>query len=384
MQLWRRPFALSLALTFSSVGCAGYCPVRWPRSDLWSPSVDTTPVIEWPSTALTDYPKHLEQEHVTLVVEFIDPQLTKGLFHADLLRHGIQPVVVIIHNESEQPYGFRKADVDAHYLPAARVAHWAMVHPARTTVRFMKWLTFLIPGVVVESIVEPTSTLDFPGLEEAACRPAIPNNRYIHADFLHHEIADAEVGPHSSLAGLMFIRPPILGSIIPVSLVNTQTRQPLIFEVPTPPAVYVDGREYAQSFDLVWDAALKTATAIRSWRLMAVDKASGVITVKNGFTFLRWGTAAQIILTIEKGDPSTRATAFRCGSFLGMAPRRAPRVLPVVLHQHTRVNVQSTLRRATSVGSGEHSATIDRLLKELDSLFPQEAPPVPHPPRTMQ
>ncbi len=352
MSRWGLPLALLLAL--SSVGCGGYWPIRRPRSDLWSPTTITRPPIELPNRTLEDYPGRLEKNGVSVAVELIDPSRTQGLFHADLVRDGVQPLMVVIHNGSDQAYVFSKANVDRHYLPAEQVARLAYVHPIETIAHHIRWLAFLVPGVVFETVIEPASTLDFPGMEEAARRPAIPDNRSTKADFLNHQIADAEVLPGHSLAGVLFIRPPKLGSLIPVTLVNAQTRQPLVFEIPTPPPLYTVVRKYTHPSQRVWDAAVKAAARLPSWRVVSNSPTSGVITVRKGMPFLMWSNAARITIAVQKINPG-----------------------------RTQVTLASTIPWADSRGYGEHSPTIDKFFEALDRQLPRRNVRAPRPHRRL-
>ena len=338
MKGWGRLVSLGLALALSSLSCGGYRPIRWPRSDLWTPSPVEAFTIQLPDADLMRDAGRVQKDNVSVAVALLDPQRTKETFHADLVRHGVQPLMVVIHNGSDQPYVFHKADVGSRAIPAGKAARRAYVHPTVIAARFVKWLFFLIPGLVFESIVEPASTLDFPGIEEAARRPSVPPHRAIRDEFARHEIADTEIGPGRDHTGVMFVRPPKLGSVIPVTLVNARTQQPLVFEMPTPPPVYTALHEYGYPYEEVWDGAVDVARHIVSWKVLSNDKAAGVIAVRKGWFFSPRKT--RMTIAVQKlGD------------------------------EHTQVTVQSPLRRTTSVGYGEHSRTIDRFFDELDKRF---------------
>ncbi len=64
----------------------------------------------------------IEHAKVSVEVERYAADETQAIFGADLLRHGIQPLSLLIDNRSPQAYVFQKANVDDHYLPAAEVA----------------------------------------------------------------------------------------------------------------------------------------------------------------------------------------------------------------------------------------------------------------------
>ncbi|MBI3020674.1 MAG: hypothetical protein HYY59_01575 [Candidatus Omnitrophica bacterium] len=335
------PVALGLVLAHVSLGCGGYRPVRWPRSDLWAPSRSVRPPIQLPGSGAASAQGRIQQDHVDVAVEFLDERQTKEAFHADFVRSGIQPVRLLIQNGSDQPYRFRKADVDPRSIPAASVARRVYVHPAETVARLVKWVAFFIPGLVFESIVEPATSLDFPGIEEAARRPPTPDNRSIKADFLKHEIADAEIGPNGSLAGVLFIRPPRLGSVLTVKLFTARTQQPAVFEVPTPPPVYVQARPYPHPYEKVWDAVLATSNDIRSWRLVERDKPRGRITVRKGVKLLMWTNAVQMTVAVEQLN-----------------------------ERRTQVRLELPLPRSTTAAYGTRRPSIEKFFQGLDHLLP--------------
>ncbi|MBI3996083.1 MAG: hypothetical protein HY352_00335 [Candidatus Omnitrophica bacterium] len=334
--------AVSVLLAAATIGCAGYCPVRWPKRELWASSVASPPPIRLPATAPSDGADVMRKEGVAVVARLLNPAQTRQVFHAHLVRNGAQPLVLSISNDSDQPYHFRKGDVDPRYIPATRAARWAVVHPAITATRLVSWMVMIVPGLLFECLIEPLTTLDFPGVEEASQRPSAPNNRTIREDFIRQEIADGDIGPREQRTGVLFLRPPKLGRVIPVTLINAHTQQPLIFEVHTPASVYVDERIYPYPSARVWEAVAKTVKGIASWRVTSSDQASGRITVKTGTGFWRWSTRTQITLTVEAVDA-----------------------------QHTRVRVERTLRGDDTRALGRPTPTIERLISELEALLPR-------------
>ena len=333
-----------LALLLPCLGC-GYFPLRWPKRELWSAGWTEPLTITLPLGDAVVLPVRVEQERVMVAAEFLDPERTVDVFHANLLRNHIQPLLLVLRNGSEQPYRFRKADVDARYVPAAQAARWACVHPAVTAARLIRWGVFFLPGLLMESVVEPTTTLDFPVFEELARRPERTDSRQIIVEFQRHEIADGDIGPDEIRAGAMFLRPPRLGSVIAVRLVNARTQQPLVLKIPAPPPVYEAHGTYPHSYETVWNAALEAGARIKSWRVASSDPKTGVIAVRHGLRFLTWSTVTRITIAVH-----------------ALAEAR-----PAPL---TQVTVQSTLRRRDTTGSGEHSRTIEQFFFELGGALP--------------
>lgn len=340
-----QPVALSVILALTSINCRGYWPLRWPRKDLWVPATSSLSPIQLPVSELAASPSRIEQDHVSVAAVLIEPRRTKQIFGTDLVRKGVQPLLLRIHNGNDRAYLFDKAHVNPPAIPAAQAARRTDLHPTITLARYLKWLVFVVPGIIVESIVEPASTFNFPGIEEAAQRPPRSNAQRLTADFLKHEIADEEIGPNGSLEGVLFIHPPRLGSAVRVTLINAHTRQPLVLDIPTPPPVYVERHAYPHPSEKVWNAAVSAATHIKSWRVLSTDKTRGMMLVKKGWTGSSWVAPVQITMTVEQTN-----------------------------ERWTQVTLQSPLRRATSVGYGEHSATIDKFFAGLDGLFPRPSP----------
>ena len=334
-------------LILATAGCGGYWPVLWPKRTMWVANPIERSPIQLPTADAAVYPNQLHKDGVVLVVDFMTPTRTKDTFHADLLLHGIQPLFLIVENRSKYTYAIAKSTIDPHYIPAARAARQAFVHPVTTTLRTIKWLTFLLPGIVMESVVEPTSTLDFPKFEEAAQRPPKPDNASLKAAFEAVEMVDGPIGPQRVRSGVVFVRPLTLGSVIPVTLINTGTQQPLVFDILTPPPLFVDEREYPYPSVLVWDTAVKTVRAMTGWRVASVDQPEGMITLQQGVRVFGWKTTRRTTITVHAID-----------------------------EHRTSVKCQSSLRRSDSAGAGERSRNVDRFLQELDQVFPLAPPAV--------
>jgi len=305
-------------------------------------------LIALPSTTIEDSGSQIQKEGVTAIAQFLDAGQTRSVFHVDLRDHRIQPILIMIRNDSDQGYLFNKANVDGRYFPAARVARLAQVSSVVIAVRYLKWLTWLVPGFVFDTVIEPASTLDFPGIQEAAQRPPRSHRHEILEDFLSHEILDGQIEPQSSRAGVMFIHPQRLGGTLPMGLINVSTGQRVEFDIPTPPPRYIETHNYPQPYDVVWETAVKVSAGIRAWRVASADKSHGVLAVHTGMTFLMWSTAARITVTLRAVNDRT-----------------------------TQVTVESTLRRVDSLEYGQHSKTIDRFFEELGEVLIKPGQPLP-------
>jgi len=166
----------------------------------------------------------IKKEQVTVAAEFLNTDLAANIFDTDLVGHGIQPLTIAIENRSNQTYAFRKSDVDEHYIPAAQAARAAYQNPVKAEGRAVGWLLLRIPKLIAR-------------VTSKRHRPSIAStqfvNRDIQADFVKEEIADTTIGPNGSLTGFMFLELPRQEGVLVVKLLNVQTQQPLVFEIPT-------------------------------------------------------------------------------------------------------------------------------------------------------
>lgn len=341
MSRWPQYVLLGVALGCGSVSCKGYFPLRRPSSGLWTPASDTAFSIQLPIEELADNAEHLQRDGVGVAIHVFDPTTTQRVFGVNLLRYRVQPVLVVIRNENPDPYVFRKAGLDRHYIPAANAARVAVVHPVVRLTRTVKWLAWFVPGVLFETFVEPASTIDFPGVEEAAQRPPRVNTRRIIDEFVAHEIADEEIPPGGTLSGVLFIRPPKLGSVIPVTLLNARTQQPLVFDAPMPLPLYAEQHDYPYAYEQVWDGVVKAAGHLNSWKVMSADKERGALTVEAGVKMWPWRTARPLTIAVEKVEAAD-----------------------------TRVSLEHPLHASDTRSYGAHSVTVDRFFGELAGKFP--------------
>ena len=184
--------------------------------------------IGWPATGWAAHqlfesprsatvPGRVQKAGVSVDAQILGADETKDIFDVDLIRKGVQPIVIEIHNRSQATYRFRKTDVDAHYLPAAVAAKAAYENP------------MVIGGAIVGQTVSALHQFIFPPPKHATFRPIF--NRDVQESFVKEEIPDAEIGPNGSLSGFLYLRPLAPGATFRVTLINRQTQQPLIFEI---------------------------------------------------------------------------------------------------------------------------------------------------------
>ena len=166
----------------------------------------------------------IEHAQVSVEVERYAADETQAIFGADLVRHGMQPVSLIIDNESPEAYVFLKTNVDDHYIPATEVAKVAYENPVQVGAHGLLWVV-LLPSQMLRILKQ------YAHKTTKASLVGPPTNQQIRADFVKREIADTTVGPNGSIAGHLFIHPIKQGGRVTVKLINAQTQAPLVFDM---------------------------------------------------------------------------------------------------------------------------------------------------------
>ena len=172
------------------------------------------------SPAVVVSPWRVEHQGVTVEVQLIDAEQTANIFGVDLLRKGVQPLLVKIHNDSARRYQFKKSQVDAQYIPAAEAAKQAYDNPVAVGGRVVARTLFLIPRLIFKSRGTPQE------------RPLL--NAEVQASFVREEISDRDIRAKSSLAGLMYIKPLASGAHLTLTLIDVAAQAPLTFEIAPP------------------------------------------------------------------------------------------------------------------------------------------------------
>lgn len=339
-----RAWAGCAVLAVLAGGCGGYWPLRKPSGHQWTSDPASAFSIQFSGRAAAESSPSDTRSLVTVAIEFLDHQQTREAFHADLLAHHIQPLNIRIDNGSPQAYQFRKADVGVPLVSAEEASDCVSRHPAVAVARWVKWAVFFLPGLFFDTVLEPTSTLEFPGIREASQWPA-ENRQAIREEFLRREIPDGAVSSKAVLEGVLFIRPLPRGQLVPVSLEDLGTHEPLRFEVPTPAPTYRLMRSYVQPEEVVWNVAVRSAKAIATWRVVSVDPTHRLIAARKTSGWWFWGRSTPLTVMLS-GGPG------------------AP----------TRVMVESAMALAAADGDARHSRTIDAFFNQLDRRLPSPPP----------
>jgi len=167
-------------------------------------------------------PGRVTQVDVAVDVHILDTDQTKDIFDIDLIKKGIQPLFIKIHNASQQTYRFSKASVDVHYISASLAAQAAYDNPFLVGGRVVKYTVTSIPKAIFEK----------PHHKKKDVKPALLN-RDTRAVFEKEEIADRAIKPKETLSGFLYLHPLTPHSHVTVTLVNVQTQTPLVFDIPS-------------------------------------------------------------------------------------------------------------------------------------------------------
>lgn len=347
-----RLVSCSLALALCSAGCRSlqnflWMPVRWPNPALWTPAPNDYQGIHPPQLAIGDATDHVEQDGVAVAANALAAESSQENFGIDLARHHIQPMALAIENRSSHAYAFRKRDLSVDVAPAAQIARYAIPDdPIRTTARYVKWAVFFVPGLVFSTIIEPLTTFDFPGVQEAASRPPRSAKTRIMADFLQAEIPDGTIEPGQAVSGIVFIRGAVPDGLIRVRLSRADIQEPLVLAYSVPGLIEVQRHEYTGSFDTVWRAVQTVAARPVGWRVAAEDPQGGTMTIRTGHAF-RWKQPTLVRVDVQRIDLANSAVETR-----GLLPDG----------------------RVVSAGS---LRSLDRFWQELDERLPARQKPKP-------
>ena len=167
---------------------------------------------------LSGLPGVIEQEHIAVLAKRLSAEEIEQAFDENLLRRGVQPVSIEIRNEATEPARFRKADVNAHYVPAERVARYAYANPIVVGLRFVRWPIACTGAFIIRM-----------GREVHCPKPV--TNRDIREDYRFQEIPDAEIAPGGSLDGMLFL-PAASSGPVTITLTKTGSPQPLMYTFP--------------------------------------------------------------------------------------------------------------------------------------------------------
>jgi hypothetical protein len=336
-------------LACALAGCGGYWVVRWPQRTLWASSVKPAPEIQ-PESLLANLPLdsvgRAERGGVRATLELLDAPRSQALFQAHLQQHRVQPALLAVENASATSYLFNKANLAKDYVPASETGAWACEHPSLTVARHARWLLLFLPGLLMQTVIEPASTLDFPKFEELVSRPEGSGCRTVQEAFSRAEIADGLLSPGEARQGVLFLRPVPLGQALALTLIDPDTQETLVLELPTPPPVQTVSRQYAAPPEAVW-TAVTDAVRATSWSLLSSDQAAGTLTARTGFRILGWDTRSRFAVSVAPVDAAK-----------------------------TEVAIESTLRGRDSTALGRYSQTVDDVLATLDGKL---AAPKPEP-----
>jgi len=294
--------ALSVCLVCSS--CAGSWPLRLPPRETWVAAPTPSTSIDLSFETIAQTAAKTQRQDIAAAWALITPETAAGWFHASAVQRGIQPLALILHNGSADPYWFDLASVSPRAIPSDRAARrLSSTHPLVTAARYVEWLTFLPLSLVFVSIVEPSTGLEFPGMEEVICRPTSSHPLDLQAQLMRYELSAVSLDPGETRAGLLLIHPPALGDRLSVKLVNGRTHEPLVLSWNAQPAPLI--HFYDTTYETVWNAAVRATAAVPSWSVVSTDKTQGRILVRrrSSVKFLGDSRPPPITITVVPVSP---------------------------------------------------------------------------------
>lgn len=168
-----------------------------------------------PSSNLKTYPETpLTKSEISVVAEVFNKDETERIFDANMISKGVQPVFIVIKNESNKNYIFKKENLNQKYIPAKDVAKKFSINMHSNALKLIP-LSFIFIGI--------------PFLFMNATKTP-KNNKARNYDYTSNEIDDVKIGPGRSLSGVVFI--PVLDEKekLIISLVEASTRKKVVFE----------------------------------------------------------------------------------------------------------------------------------------------------------
>ncbi len=302
--------ALSVCLVCSS--CAGSWPFCLPPRQTWVAAPTPSASINLPFETIAQTAAKTQQQDIAAAWALITPETAAGWFHAAAVQRGIQPLALILHNGSADPYWFDPASVSPRAISPDRAARQlSSAHPLVTAARYVKWLTLLPLSLVFVSIVEPSTGLEFPGMEEVIRRPMYSDPLDLQAQLMRYELPAVSLDPDETRAGILLIPSPALGDRLSVKLVNGRTHEPLVLSWTAQPAPIV--YFYDTTYETLWNAAVRTAAAIPSWSVVSTDRTQGRILVRRRslVKFLGGSRPPPITITVVPVSPQRTQITLR-------------------------------------------------------------------------
>ena len=294
--------ALSVCLVCSS--CAGYWPFRLPPRETWVAAPAPSASIDLSFETIAQTAAKTQQQGITAAWTLITPETMAGWFHGEAIQRVIQPLVLILHNGSADPYWCDPTSISPRSISPDRAARQlSSAHPLMTAVRYVKWLTLLPLSLVFVSVIEPSTGSEFPSMEEAIRRPMRSDALALQAQFMSRELPAGPIGPDETRAGILLIHPPALGDRLSIKLVNGRTHEPLVLNWNAQPTPVL--HSYNTGYETVWNAVVKVATAVPSWCVVSTDKAQGRILVRRRslVKFLGDSSPPPITITVVSVSP---------------------------------------------------------------------------------
>jgi len=173
-----------------------------------------------PEYNMSNFPEQpIIQKDVSLGVVFFDRSQSRKLFDAEMLKRGVQPVLILINNQSRTAYYFKKELINPSFISAEVVAKKCA---RKTMAKQLASLPLLILPPLGIAMMISNGIL------------GSTSNSRMEKDYMLKEIENSVVRPDSSLSGVIFM--PVLSQEdkLTITLVAENTKRELVFELQNP------------------------------------------------------------------------------------------------------------------------------------------------------
>jgi len=174
----------------------------------------------FPYSTMDNFPEQpITKNNVALAVHFFDINEARSIFDAETIKREVQPVYVILENNSDTTYYLKKSSMTPRHIPARiaakKCAYWTMMKQV-ASIPFLILPPLGIAMMVTNGVTGGTA-----------------NNR-IESDFESNELKDSRIMPNSSLKGVLFMPLFLPGDNLTIPLTTEDAKQNIVFEFQSP------------------------------------------------------------------------------------------------------------------------------------------------------
>lgn len=183
---------------FLFTGCATYKPVATLSSNV------------------TEYKNQIDQNGVTVAIKVLNDDEIRSIFKRNIHERGVQPVFIVIQNNSKSTYEFSKSTVNKPiYFP-----HEAAERGRYSVGWRVVWFSPFIISVFLWPLLLP-ALIGGAGAAEA--------NQEMRKDYANKELPDGKIAPNGTSSGFLYFNKQALGRDLLIKVSNVETTQGLYY-----------------------------------------------------------------------------------------------------------------------------------------------------------